>query len=135
VFKVCRVTNATGPARILVITNEQAVLRKTFSGAGYQMYGAGMSITSAGTMPTTRILLTGIWLHADGDMYAYSNGVNVLTNTTGAGAAASPNGYTIGGQPTEGLIGSVQEVIIYRSDQSSNQSAIEANINAHYAIY
>ena len=29
----------------------------------------------------------------------------------------------------------IQEVIIYNSDQTSNQSAIETNINNHYSIY
>jgi hypothetical protein len=31
--------------------------------------------------------------------------------------------------------GSLQEVIIYASDQSANRTGIEANINAHYNIY
>jgi len=31
--------------------------------------------------------------------------------------------------------GRIQELIIYPSDQSTNRTAIEANINAHYSIY
>jgi hypothetical protein len=33
------------------------------------------------------------------------------------------------------LDGSMQEVIFYWSDQTANRTAIESNINAHYAIY
>jgi hypothetical protein len=135
VFKVCRVTNVTGVARILNINGEQAILRKQFNGTGYEIYGAGMTLTNSGVMPTTRILLTGIWLHSDGDIFAFSNGTNVITNTTGAGATASPTSYTIGGIATEGFSGNVQEVIIYRSNQTANRTAIESNINTHYVIY
>ena len=31
--------------------------------------------------------------------------------------------------------GTMQEILLYPSDQSSNRAAIEANINAHYSIY
>lgn len=31
--------------------------------------------------------------------------------------------------------GPIQEILIYRTDQSTNRAAIEANINAHYSIY
>jgi len=31
--------------------------------------------------------------------------------------------------------GTIQEIILYPSDQSANRTAIEANINAHYSIY
>jgi hypothetical protein len=135
VFKVCRVTNANGPARVLSIQSEQAILRKGFNTQAYEMYGAGMSQTSAGTMPTTRILLSGIWLHAAGDIFAYSNSASVITNITGAGAIASPTGYTIGGVATEGFSGNVQEVIVYWLNQTANRTAIETSINSHYAIY
>lgn len=134
VFKVCRVTATGNPYRILSIAPEAAILRKEANNA-YQMYGSGMNNVSAGTFPTTRVLLSGVWLHADGDMFGYSNGASIVTNTTGSGATASPTAYTIGGVATEGIVGNVQEVIIYRSNQSLSRTAIEANINAYYAIY
>ena len=133
VFKVAKVTDTSGNRRVLTVGSEQAVLRK--ANTSFQMYGAGMSLTSSGSFPTARILLSGIWLHADGDMFAYSNGSNVLSNTTGPGATASPTAYTIGGVPTEGFSGNVQEVIVYTSDQSASRVAIESSINAHYNIF
>jgi hypothetical protein len=121
VFKVCRITSAGFNRRCLTITPEAAVLRKSSSNA-YQMYGTGMVITSAGSFPTTRVLLSGIWLHAEGYIFGYSNGTSVITNTSGAGATASPAHYEIGGTgspaPAEGFSGNVQEVIVYRSNQT-----------------
>jgi len=43
--------------------------------------------------------------------------------------------YFTTGATYKGLDGSIQEVIIYNSDQSSNRTAIETNINNHYDIY
>ena len=40
-----------------------------------------------------------------------------------------------GGAGNLALIGRVQELILYPSDQSANKAAIEANINTHYTIY
>jgi hypothetical protein len=136
VFKVARVTSTGANRRVLTIVSEQAVFRKNLNNA-FEIYGAGMSITNSGSgaFPTTRVLLSGIWRHLDGDMFGYSNGVGVVSNTSGPGATAAPTAYTIGGVATEGFSGSVQEVIIYRSDQTSNRTTIEASINAHYAIY
>ncbi len=37
--------------------------------------------------------------------------------------------------PANFLSGKVQEVIVYNSDQSSNRTGIESNINTHYSIY
>ena len=133
VFKVCRVTSTSGQRRILNLASEQAIFRKIST--SFNMYGAGVNNISAGVFPVTRVLLSGIWLHAEGDVFGYSNGANVITNTAGSGGTASLTAYTIGGVATEGFLGNVQEVIIYRLDQTSNRTAIESSINTHYAIY
>jgi hypothetical protein len=134
IFQVGRVTSTNANRRILSIVSEQAIFRKSSTNT-YQMYGAGMNNIQAGTFPTTRVLLSGIWLHTDGDMFGYSNGATIVTDTTGAGATASPTAYTVGGVATEGFLGNVQEVIVYTTNQAANRTAIESNINAHYAIY
>ena len=44
----------------------------------------------------------------------------------------------IGGRQSQNPLyfsGNIQEIILYSSDQSANRTAIESNINAHYAIY
>jgi hypothetical protein len=62
--------------------------------------------------------------------------LNVSGNTGSNGV----DGITIGNirnnlLPNYTLNGTVQEMILYFSNQSTNRVAIEANINAHYAIY
>lgn len=96
------------------------------------------------TVDSTQALSTGISL--------FSNGSSVTLGLSNGGASASTN-YTpsnstygaelmIGGQP-QNTIGNIitsasqkiTEAVFYNSDQSSTRSAIESNMNAHYAIY
>jgi hypothetical protein len=53
----------------------------------------------------------------------------------GFDATNFPTNYNIIGRSTSSLNDNLQELIIYQSDQSSNQSAIESNINDYYNIY
>jgi hypothetical protein len=58
-----------------------------------------------------------------------------LVDTAGA-FSISTGSFSIGRATTTAQFnGLIQEGIIYLSDQSTNRTAIEANINAHYAIY
>jgi hypothetical protein len=132
VFKVATITGTTLPLRMLTIANEQAVLRK--NNTQFQMFGTGVRNIETGFFPVTRVLLSGIWLHAIGDIFAFSNGASVLTDTIGAGGTASVAGYQIGSS-SEALIGNMQEVIIYPSNQTANRAAIESSINDYYAIF
>jgi hypothetical protein len=54
---------------------------------------------------------------------------NIVNFTNQILSLFSRNGSSVG------VIGSYQEFIFYGSDQLSNQSAINTNINTHYAIY
>jgi len=61
-------------------------------------------------------------------------------NASGNAGSNGVDGITIGNirndlLPNYKLNGTVQEIIMYFSNQSTNRAAIEANINAHYAIY
>jgi hypothetical protein len=49
----------------------------------------------------------------------------------------SANGFAIGATPTQTvpLTGKIQEINIWNSDQSSNKTGIETNINNFYSIY
>jgi hypothetical protein len=69
----------------------------------------------------------------------FRNNVNIL-NTKPTTDLTYPNAspYVIGsiaGSPGEGLRGYFQETIIYTSDNSTNRTAIETNINNFYSIY
>lgn len=77
-------------------------------------------------------------------IYALFNGVNSEIVINGSSLGIGNSGtqgldqITIGSHPTVttvNLNGNIQEIIIYASDQSTNRTAIESNINSHYTIY
>jgi len=60
------------------------------------------------------------------------------TTTTAPSAANAAFNLTLGatgGSKSVFLLGAVQEIIIYNTDQSTNRTAIETNINNFYLIY
>jgi hypothetical protein len=77
--------------------------------------------------------------------YSQSNNYfNALNGSSGnndiSGQAFTPvsaNGFGIGAQPNNAnfLTGKIQELNIWNSDQSSNKTGIETNINTYYGIY
>jgi len=78
-----------------------------------------------------RVLLTSLNFASTSNLYKNSTLVSTASGSIvsrsqialGSAAAAIPATSTI------------QEVVFYTTDQSTNRAAIEANINAHYAIY
>lgn len=135
-FQVCKITGpGSGIRRPAFLVSEAMVLRRS-GGGFYEVYGTGLgpTITTAVTFPGTQRLLSYITLHTLGDLFAYSNGVLIVSNLTGPGATANPGALFIGSS-TEGLIGSMQEVILYSSDKSNQLTSIEQSINSHYLIY
>jgi hypothetical protein len=69
-----------------------------------------------------------------GDVYTALNGYKIETTLNG-GTLAWPAFRICGYSAALAFGGTMQEVIIYLSDQTSNRAAIESSINAHYAIY
>ncbi len=68
---------------------------------------------------------------------AYKNGASAGTDTVTAGLSTTTN-TTIGRisfTAANYVSGSIQEIILYDTDQSANRPAIEANINNQYDIY
>lgn len=83
---------------------------------------------------TNRLLLTG-FREGSGNQKIYKNN-NLISSTF--------NSYTIANDisaigkylpASTYLNGTLQEIIYYNSDQSSNRTGIESNINTYYAIY
>jgi hypothetical protein len=66
------------------------------------------------------------------------NGTQV-GNATGANGAITLDQFSIGClfrlTKSSFWSGNIQEIVLYQSNQTSNATAIESNINAHYAIY
>jgi hypothetical protein len=71
----------------------------------------------------------------------YYNGGNLVQNNTSTAAGSTGNASNnmrmgrISNGTTFTMLGYMSEVIIYPSDQSSNRTGIETNINSYYGIY
>jgi len=97
---------------------------------------AGLALNTTGGTITSQALG---WINSNTTTQVLRiNGAQVGT-TTGTNGALTLNQFSIGClfRPTKGNFwnGNIQEIILYQSNQTSNATAIEANINAYYAIY
>ena len=92
------------------------------------------AILSYQIAPTTgKQLHTGIFNGASS--IAAFNGATTTGDAGTNGIAANSRISGLGVVSQYQWIGSVYELIIYPSNQSTNRAAIEANINSHYAIF
>ena len=66
-------------------------------------------------------------LAVNGNSAIQTIGTNSMNGVTLAAAGTLSSGYN--------LNGSIQEVILYGSDEASNRTGIESNINTYYSIY
>lgn len=67
----------------------------------------------------------------------YQNGTQTDTDATAPSSSSSVTDYLIGRNAYSGAAfwqGSIQEIIIYPTDESSNRSGIESDIMTHYGI-
>lgn len=111
------------------------------SGVYYVGYAASMTTFNFGSSSLTAQYLV--------QLNAGSSTANAWRNGTASTAVSSSSATEAGTDITVGSYdkrtgerttnsfwdGTIQEVIFYTSDQTSNQTAIASNINAHYAIY
>ena len=72
---------------------------------------------------------------ASGTMTMYYNGVTYGSPSTNTGTATFTQLMAGNGTGSLGLDGNSQEIIFWDSDQSSNRTGIETNINSDYLIY
>jgi hypothetical protein len=138
-FVVTRTAATTGYGTALAIAGNVATDRfhlgyKNNDNNFYFLYDE--NLTSAQAANTNVNLFSMLASSGIGGAVGYINGVSKYTYNTLVSQAMSASA-TIGafGLATGTLNGSVQEVIIYASDQSSNRTGIEQNINANYGIY
>jgi hypothetical protein len=68
----------------------------------------------------------------------WQNGTSVNTATNATSLALVNSTISVGCNPDVSLLplnGDLQEAVVYYTSQATNRTAIESNINAHYAIY
>jgi hypothetical protein len=96
-----------------------------------------VGLTTIGVTHTTYALFFANWV--SGNSKAYINGIEEDSRTTsfsGSGNTGVP--FWIGNDSadnTRAALGKLQEIIVYTSDQSTNRTGIETNINDYYDIY
>lgn len=94
--------------------------------------------TNHGT--TNQYLITSYTSWASGGVIGIrQNGAGQVTTAfsgTGTSPATNSNGVRIGTNSTTGYWGGyLQELIVFNTDQSSNRTSIESNINTYFTIY
>jgi hypothetical protein len=96
---------------------------------------------SSTTYTLNRVLNSNILNYISSKLDIYINSSSVASSTTfhSGGNVSATNAQTqqIGsdGSGGQNWLGNMQEMIFYTSDQSSNRTAIETNINNFYSIY
>jgi hypothetical protein len=109
------------------VTNSMSVAN--ISDASVRLYSATAGI-SATIDPRQQMLITAL-----ANTTSSSLQVNA-TSVTGSIGSGSPAGVTIGsGATTLASGGTVQELVIYASDNSSNFLGIRTNVNTFYNVY
>jgi hypothetical protein len=98
--------------------------------------GTSYSTLSANTIANNTQFLMLNYSSAN-NYYASLNGSSGNLGTTGQTFTPASTNMGIGIQPSISgfLNGNIQEAIVYNSDQISNKTGIETNINTYYAIY
>jgi len=105
-------------------------LMNTYDNKYYIYAKAGSYLVSnAADTTTSQILLTG--MNVAGTMSIYKNG-SVVATTLNSYNYTNSIGFIGGG--ASGIY-RLQEAVFYNSDQSSNRTGIESNINTYYTIY
>jgi hypothetical protein len=102
----------------------------------YWLSGSGDQLNSAETVAGQR-LTTGEF--ESGTQTLYIDGTQNSTKSTTYNGGDVPDitiGYAVQrAQGSNFLVGKVQELIFFNSDQSTNRTGIEGNINDHFDIY
>lgn len=104
------------------------------NGIGYRLYNGVIFYLSVNPSLTTQDLVYGLFNGANSE-----GSVDNSTITTGDAGSLTDSGVTIGiSQNISGssaFDGTMQEIILYNSNQSSNRTGISTNINDFYSIY
>jgi len=105
-----------------------------------QLWMESQNITSPNTYSrNTQYLFSNINQTGTNGIKLYlNNSINIQATTTQDLIGTNSYKFTIGRNDREAtyyLIGNIQEIICYPSNQSSNRTSIESNINSYYSIY
>ena len=100
-------------------------------GSGEYIMFAGVAL-AGGTHPSTQQYSFSLFDGASSQ--GWWNGVNILSGNVGSFFSIEYIGANRGAA-LDKFTGNIQEIVIYNTDESSNRTGIETNINDYYAIY
>jgi len=129
---------AVSGRRLVALTGGvgQQYLFGLFSDNNYYLQGKTnfYQVTTSTDTTTNQLLLTG--LNSAGTMSMYKNGSTITSSQLSATITnqISTIGNYLGGNGFL-VYADLQEIVFYNSDQSSNRTGIESNINTFYTIY
>jgi hypothetical protein len=140
VHHVTKSTKNSGVQTIVRHGNESADVSTTqffrFENAAYLSAGGANLTFSASTSVTPSNKLLGTSLFDSSSLSQYINGVAGSVDNVGTTLGSNTILLNIGQHfGAEYFQGRMLEIIIYPSDQSTNRTAIESNINTYYSIY
>jgi hypothetical protein len=134
-FSVCKFSSFTSPTEYPYVWRSQLGNDSNLVIMGYlgqlRIY-SGANLFSSVTPSNDSLLFYGIYNGASSTI-----GINTATNTGDQGTNSLINGISFGTYDTSvgQLNGFISESIFYPSNQSSNVSGINTNINTYYGIY
>jgi hypothetical protein len=131
--------NVAGTARFLVDFNRTTNQRNGIGGRRLDA-NSFTSIQSSSNFSVTNLqLVSSIIDYATSDAYIYRNGTSVASNTSfltdGNTSNTASASMSLFGSSGTNLNGSCSEIIIYNTNESSNRTKIENNINRNWLIY
>ena len=110
--------------------DNRGYLPRQQSGTNFAAYGDNLNAISLGSPPTDNQLISFIAGSTQGNAQAFLNGSSQgslsLQDHAQLGASAFGQG---------GNTGTMQEVVMFHTDQSANRTIIEGDINTYYSIY
>ena len=102
------------------------------SGTEWAGYATSVTAINLGSSSSSQKLITAIAGSTQGNYQAFVNGTSKGSQTLSTNAPLSGRGEI--SRPALPMTGTFQEVIIYHSDESTNRTGIESDINTYYEV-
>jgi len=112
-------------------------VKSNLNGASYPFFNRFGSYENAGVYPVGTMYSLSVQFPGASPWSIFKNGVYEGGNSTYSTFNSEQVGFTVAYQQniTRYCQCNFSEAVFYTTNQSTNRSAIEANINAHYSIY
>ena len=101
-------------------------------GTEYFGYATAATATNLGSASSKQKLITAIAGSTQGDAQCFVDGTSAGSRTLSTNSPGSGTGHI--SRDAVLFTGTIQEVIVYHSDQSANRSGIESNIDTYFGI-